>query len=357
MGNWASIHVHADQDSIAFPGELCAMSDPIGEDLIDDIQEFFSELIEVAKDPILYPVHEQYYMKELEIKGPDPDNVTIRVILDDKKLKKIFPQKEDDDDVCRVWYSVNADRKKLHMKTVSFSPKSGEWEFELHSMFHVFPEENHVKCEIWGIDGQGNRRAGKWVAGYAEHLWVKPLLLCRLGQKVKVRSSIESHDTGGRSSLTEPLDEFFTAEKFFEGLIENFKLEAGELKIEAVHKSDTEFTLLVQADLPLPEEMTNPETGQSTWQLKLCKTVITDPVNLQICTHEHILDELILTGFYKVHRDPVRCEFWQMLPNGTRRGGGREACMMRLKLIRMISEAEVKGDIEALFLDQNAFFG
>mmetsp|Transcript_15025 Transcript_15025/g.22507 ORF Transcript_15025/g.22507 Transcript_15025/m.22507 type:complete len:245 (-) Transcript_15025:132-866(-) len=242
------------------------------------------------------------------------------------------------------------------MKSVSWAANTGEKEFELHSIFHVNKEENNVISEIWVIDAEGNRRSGKWVAGYAEMRWVKPLLLCRVGQKVKVRSNIESRDTGGRSALTEPLDAFFTADQFFEALVGSFKQEAIDFKCETKCKSDTEFTMTVEADLPLPQGQTNPETGGSTWHYSGCKIVNTDPVNLQICTQDYAFDDLIVSSFFRVHRGPVRCEYWTILPSGIRCGGGKEACIIRLKLMKLISEAEVRGEVEALAADKGTFF-
>jgi len=348
MGNWASIKVKPDQESIACPGEKSAMSDPIGEDLVDNVEEFFAELVETVKDPIDFGRQEQWYTKDLAINDKDPDNFTVKVMFDGVKLKKVFG-KENDDDLCRYWFKVNVDRHKLYMKTVGIDAETEkETGMEFHTQFHPNKEDKTVRIEVWGIDDEGNRRSGELVSGYTELAWVKPLLLCRLGQKVKVSSNIQSYDTGGRSALTEPLDDYFTADQFYEALVEIIKQEGTDWKADVAYKSDTEFTMAWEADIPLPPELVNQETGASTWHFSFAKKVLLDPVNRQIVLHEHLWQELTLTQFYRITKDPVRCEFWQMMPSGVRRGGGREACIVRLKLMKLISEAEIRGEVEQL---------
>eukprot|EP00409_Alexandrium_fundyense_P003741 CAMPEP_0185907816 /NCGR_PEP_ID=MMETSP0196C-20130402/7727_1 /TAXON_ID=2932 /ORGANISM="Alexandrium fundyense, Strain CCMP1719" /LENGTH=75 /DNA_ID=CAMNT_0028627891 /DNA_START=36 /DNA_END=260 /DNA_ORIENTATION=+ len=75
------------------------MSDPIGEDLVDNVEEFFAELVETVKDPIDFGRQEQWYTKDLAINDKDPDNFTVKVMFDGVKLKKVFG-KENDDDLC-----------------------------------------------------------------------------------------------------------------------------------------------------------------------------------------------------------------------------------------------------------------
>lgn len=328
------------------------MSDPIGEDLIDNVEEFFAELVETVKDPIDFTKQEEKWLtKDIEIQGKDPDKFNVKVMFDGAKLKKLFPAKENEDDICRYRFAVIVDREKLYMKTVGLDEKNEEdTGMQFHTQFHPNKEDKTVKIEVWGVDGEGIRRSGEYISGYAELIWVKPLLLCRLGQKVKVSSNIESYDTGGRSALTEPLDDYFTADQFYEALVDHIKQEGIDFKADIAYKSDTEFTMAWEHDFPLPPELVqaNQESGVSTWHFAFEKKVLLDPENRQIVLHEHFGQELTLTQFWRITKDPVRCEFWQMLPSGVRRGGGREACVVRLKLMKLISEAEIRGEIEQL---------
>eukprot|EP00415_Alexandrium_ostenfeldii_P005139 UN5139 len=94
--------------------------------------------------------------------------------------------------------------------------------------------------------------------------------------------------------------------------------------------------------------MHNPETGQKTWRMQAVRNIALDRKGFQVVVHERIFGELTKTGFYRVTSEPVRCEHWQVLPSGIRMGGGKEACDLRLKLLGMISEAEIKGEMKLL---------
>lgn len=357
MGNVGAIHVHHSLPSVACPGENSAWTDPIGEDLVDDVQEFFAELIEVSKDPIDYINREQYFVKDIEVTGPSPDDFRVKVIHDGAKWHKMVPQfKEDEEDFCKTWYECFADRNLLYFKSRQFDPTGEKCTWELHSMMHPNKEEKSFKCEVWAVDHEGTRRHGKFVAGLVEWLWVKPLLLCRFGQKVKVRSNIESYDSGGRVALTEPLDEFFTADQFFEALVNSLKKEATDWGCELDSKSDEEFTGTFSKEFPLPDSMVNKETGQTTWRYTCSRHVVVDSKGRQVVIHDRVYEELVLMGFYRVYEEPVRCEFWQVLPNGRRMGGGREGCTLRLKLLALISEAELREEVEALSSKDNFMF-
>jgi len=357
MGNVGAISVHANQESISSPGEQSAISDPIGPDLVDDPHEFFAELIEVSKDPINYLANEHYLVKELRIEGPNPDEFTCSIILDGKKLQALIPQwKKDDEDVCRSRFDVFADRKKLFISSTEWNvEKEGVKGLTMNSKFHIDEKENTMRVEIWAITAEGERKAGKFIAGVAEWLWVKPLLACRFGQKVKVRSNIECCDTGGRSSLSEPLDAYYTAQEFYEALINLLKQTCTDLKGEISYKSDNEFQADWSHEFDLPKEWVKEEGGEAKGKLTLRRSSFLDPAGLQIVTHDYINDEMTMNSFYKVHSDPVRWEFWQILPSGVRRGGGRQAVDMRWMLMKLVSEAEVTEELTSLVTGGNSY--
>lgn len=357
MGNVGAISVHPNQPSVTDPGLLSAWTDPIGEDLVDDVHEFFSELIEVCKDPVNDLLGERWFLKNLEVTPlGDPDEFEIKVILDGAKLKRVIPEKQDEEDFVRSRLYIKADRKTLTLTTAELAGEAGlEKKWHLFSRMHPNAEEKNFRTEIWLIDKEGVRRSGIFIAGFAEHLWVKPLLMCRFGQKVKVRSNIDVHESGGRSALSEPLDEFFTPDAFFESLVASVKQDVINAKAELNYKNDMEFDAKWDVELPLPENLQNKETGQTTFHLSAGKNVVTDPKGLQICIQDRFMGELMNSDFWRVHRDPCRIEFWKILPNGQRVGGGKEACLLRLKLLGMINEAAVLAEIQSLGKEEDNF--
>jgi len=358
MGNVSTLSVHPKQPSISCPGELSAITDPISKDLIDDVHEFFSELIETVKDPIGHDFVEQYFVKDVRLDCRTPDEFTCEVTLDGSKMKRLMPTKPDESDVCRSCIDCSADRAKLYMRTTERSPADTSVKTsELHSMFHVDEKDKSVRCEIWGMSPQGERKAGKLIAKLAEWVYVKPLLLCRAGQKVKVHSGIDSGLTGGRSVMTDPLDAFFTAETFHDALVQVFEKGTFEdAKGEVRYTSEREFEGCWEKDFKLPKEMVSKEAGKKTGRVSAKRSVVANSDSLQVSIHEYVLDELVMSSFYKTHRDPVRCEFWQeALPSGQRRGGGKQAMVLRLLLLKLISEAEVREQIKELWEDNASY--
>lgn len=361
MGNIMNIRVHPDVDSIACPGEKSAISDPITEDLVEDLQEFFGELIEVTKDPINYMMLENYFLKELSVtEDGDPDNFEVKVILDGAKINKLYPR-PNEDDIISKWFSATADRKKMHLRTQEWKTVEGkatdpkELHFEINSQLHADPATKTFRVEVWGKDSEGNRRHGPFLAGFAELIWVKPLLMCRFGQKVKVRSNIQMMESGGRSTLTESMEQYFTEEELFEGILTAIKKDALDAQGEIEYKSETECVATWNQELPQvvpPGEGEGGEKPPKKFVLRQqCTTV--DHKELLICMSDRILDELVMTHFYRVHKDPPRLEYWQMLPSGLRMGGGVQACMLRLRLMRLMSENDIKQEIESLTPDKD----
>uniref|UniRef100_A0A7S2HZ96 Uncharacterized protein n=1 Tax=Alexandrium andersonii TaxID=327968 RepID=A0A7S2HZ96_9DINO len=354
MGNVGAIRVHPDQPSSADPALNSVYTDPIGADLVDDIDEFFGELIEVTKDPINYLFNEQWLVKELvnEPIADNPDEFIVKVVLSGVKLKQLLGQfKENEDDVLKTHYRVFANRKELTLTTIEVDPQTEEKKMELHSKLHPNREEHNFKCETWMIDKEGIRRSGLGVALMAEWGWVKPILACRFGQKVKVRSNVEVADSGGRSALSESMDDFFTAQSFYDALVAKLKHECLQMGGEIDYKNDAEFVSEGSIELPLPEQLHDKETGKKSFTLTMGRSFCCDPEGLQVCYHDRLMEELTMTYFYRIRSNPVRVEHWKVMPSGIRMGGGRVACELRLNLLGLMSESEITAELKGMAED------
>jgi len=319
----------------------------------------------------------------LKIECRSPDDFTVEVIYDAKKLKALIPQWEGDEDVDVVGkrYEVFADRKLRYLRTIEYDTRTEAKKFELHSMMHPNEEEKNFRCEIWLITPEGNRKAGRFIAGLAEVMWIRPLLACRFGQKVKVRSNIESYESGGRVALSEALDAYYKPDNFLEALVQLYRNEAkfgqdviqailsqhvSYMASEVVNRSESEFDSSFNIEFPIPDSLIQALMGQQDLTAAKLKeeggekkdmpkmgwsqsrNVTIDRKGLQLCVSDRVNKELVLTRFFRVHRDPCRVETWDMLPSGMRLGGGRQALELRMKLLFLLSEAELTGEFESL---------
>uniref|UniRef100_A0A7S1RY68 Uncharacterized protein n=1 Tax=Alexandrium catenella TaxID=2925 RepID=A0A7S1RY68_ALECA len=345
MGNVGAIRVHPDQPSLACPGERSTFTDPIGEGLVEDVQEFFEELADSMRNPLSWSF-EYVFLKEVDVTSPSPDEFQVRVVLDGQKIRRHIPWIQGEEDIIRSWYEGSIDRERLYLETTEFEPVPEKTRrHSLHSVMHPDRRSRSFKVEVWCMGKEGTRRSGELIAGIVEWMWVKPLLACRFGQKVRVHCNIEVPESGGTSAMTEPLDAYFTAEQFFRAVVA-LAMEEGTPGREIAHKSSMECEVRWRQDFPLPADvLINRETGQKTLNVEASRIVVSDPKGLQIAIQERFFDELAMSTFYRIHQDPVRCEYWQGLPSGQRAGGAQQARQLRLLLLKLVSEAEVKNEI------------
>jgi len=351
MGIAGSVAVHPDVESPTCPGERSAVSEPIGEDLVDNMDEFFGEVVSFVRNPLNILVCETVYLKELDLQERSIDDFTVRVVLDGAKLHSIIRSKFPDHagdlkdklgdvpegDFCRLWVDYVIDRRNCRLHSTTYKPNAGgEKEHDVHMVFVPNKEEKNFRIEVWRIASDGQRDGGQLMANMVDWFYLKPLLVSRSGLPVKVHSDVHMPETGGLSVVTDSLDSYFTPEKLFEALTHNCKQEALKNNGEVVTKSDFEFQTSVDVKLPWLKDMT----------INLSRQVVADDRGLQLVFHDYFMEELALTHFFRIHRDPVRVEFWRVFPNGTRSSGSKEACALRVVLKGLISEADVKAQAE-----------
>jgi len=174
--------------------------------------------------------------------------------------------------------------------------------------------------------------AGPFIAGLAEWGYLKPLLVCRIAQKVKVRSNVWMESSGGKSVVTDSLDGFFTGDQFFESLLQQVKQECLDGKGEVEYTSEEEFKCSVTLDFPeLAEQLKIPE---AKWPLQ--RRVQLDTAGTWITWSDYSHGELLWTRFWRIHSDPVRAEMWTVHPNGTRSAGGKDAVGVRFMLMKFL---------------------
>lgn len=353
MGNIGAIQVRPDMDSLLTPGEKSAITDPIGKDVVDDAEELFQELVDFIKDPVAYALGEGFWLKDVEIKDKGEGACSVKIIIDGQKLKRFFPQhKPNEDDIVRKWMDVIVVHDKLQVRTVDYNPENGEVVHEITTAFILDESGESFRIEIWGMRPDGQRLHGGLIAMFSDMLFLKPLLLCRVSQKVRVRSSVDSPDTGGKSIMTESMDEFYTAEELYDTMLTWYKQQTLDAGGTVVYNSENEVTARTEVPLPVPEGFEGEKPV-----VTMSRNINLDPVNQQFSMHEYLHDELLTTRFVRIRSDPVRLETWVILPSGSRISGGQLAMEMRLVLMKHLSEADVERQVkEAMGQDDSYFF-
>eukprot|EP00420_Gonyaulax_spinifera_P038939 CAMPEP_0197888306 /NCGR_PEP_ID=MMETSP1439-20131203/21918_1 /TAXON_ID=66791 /ORGANISM="Gonyaulax spinifera, Strain CCMP409" /LENGTH=399 /DNA_ID=CAMNT_0043508213 /DNA_START=81 /DNA_END=1280 /DNA_ORIENTATION=- len=383
-----SIKVNADQPSIDSPGELSVVTDIVGPDVCPDIQEFFDELVHFIMDP-LWP-GEWLFLKEVRFtKCPDdPEKTTIKVFLDIDKIKKFSKDfTHPKDELVRLWLDVFIKPKEYHIYTEEFRADLDVKTkmAETHSKFH--PEEEGFRVEAWCFDHEGKRHAGPVLAWITETMFLKPLLCVRIGQKVVVRSNVEMPESGGKSIVTGALDEYFTQQHVFDSLVRLSKQDTIDQGGQITYNSDSDFVCYIKHEIPIPKPQEAPaavEDGKAAedalaaasplqsavgdekeagaavaggvLKLEITKSIVLIPEMCQMVMTEHIGEELGPTRFVRIHKDPVKLETWIVLPNGERSASGKEACGVRLLLMKLLSEIQIDEEVKDLDSAQDNFY-
>lgn len=394
MGNILTTRAHPNQPAITDPGEQSVITDLITPDLCPNIDEFYDELVEHIMDPI--DIHETYYIKEVKKikKADDPTKTNLRTYLDCDKLKKMFPQwPAEITTLCKAWVDVTVRKEEHFVQTEQFTdvknPLNPDAEnlFRMHRICTKFHrEEGGFRVEVWMFDHEGKRHASEMLAGFADLLYLKPLLICRYNMKVKVRSGVDMPSSGGVSIVTDAMDKYYTQEKLHEVIVQTMKRECLDTggEIEYLHGSD-DFNLKNRYDIPIPDAAQQsqggaiaeaaakgleaaaaaqgaetPEggaaDGKKVFHLWRYRKVMVDKERCTMVCSEHLQDELVGTRFCLIHTDPVRIEVWQVLPNGERHAGFKEACLLRMLVSHICKESEVEQEAKDLDESQTNFY-
>merc|ERR1711920_795127 len=86
------------------------------------------------------------------------------------------------------------------------------------------------------------------------------------------------------------------------------------------------------------------------------KEVTVDKRTHSIFVKEYWQDELHIQRFFLIHAEPTRLETWQVLPNGQRIAGFKEAAGLRLIIWFLTHEAEIEKEVKDMDESQSNFY-
>mmetsp|Transcript_29929 Transcript_29929/g.85908 ORF Transcript_29929/g.85908 Transcript_29929/m.85908 type:complete len:365 (-) Transcript_29929:76-1170(-) len=363
MGNIESIRFHTDQPSLVDEGQISAVSDLIGPDLVDNMQEFFDELIQYVKDPIPFTdIGALWLLHDITFEEAGDGAQVMRVFMDGDKIRRQVPKDEEPPDwmpkgiFCHIRAWIKVDRVKRRITTIHYwPPESDVMKLNCTTTF-VPVDEGGFRVEVFALNPEdlSDRRGGPGIAMLAEWLFLKPMLLSRFQQKVKVRSNVWTESSGGLSTVSDPADMYFDREQLFDAMVQFIRQETlNKPEGDIIDKSDTEFTTINRVEVPMPA----PEgEAQTMFPLDIRATWILDAKEKWITSMTHVNGELIYSHFWRIHAMPVRVEMWKMQASGARCAGGQEGMILRAVMTALCSEADLRDQVEGLGKDSNNFY-
>lgn len=314
--------VHPNVDSPTEPGMKSVVTDPIDE--YCDLETFWDCLMGRIREP-LWP-REDAVLKELQLIDHSPEEFTVRVILDGKKLKllgwmeqlrwlgltRLFEQVPDGEDFCRFWARVVTDRKHHIVVSTEYDPADGKTVRNVTTT-KFLRDPFRIECSTVL---QGERKHGPKLATFMQTCYLNPILTARRENKVEVDMDVDSPSGHGKSAMSQALDAYLEADVLFEELVRAIQKADGASNIEYI--SDTQFELTSVMQTPSLE-------GQDLVQRQMKQLVRFEHGKEEIVIVSSVDAELLSTCFFRIHRDPdLRVEHWSET-GGLRIGGKVEA--------------------------------
>lgn len=331
MGSGHSIELIADADSLAEPGTRVVMTASL-----DDIdppiggQQFFEEMLAISRtvDPIAENV-----LKEIQVKEESPTKVTIKVILDGKKLDSYGYGKGDGTDRVRVWKKFDIDMGSLSAVVLDYvmEPLQGAWidecsdkEVVLTTYLKVIKDPTRV--EVYSILPDGTRLSGTELQ---QGLW--PIFDAIVGSiqlearaKVKMTPNAPSIKEKGKvSAVSEPMDEHVYYDAFFDSFLAVMKEDMQSVQGTTFEEGDGEI-MVVQ---PISEGETvkqriqfNQESGE---------------INIAFIKDGKIMRQ----QHHVIQQSPLVMEAWNVGPDGDRTAGPSATKMLQKQVNRAIDKA------------------
>jgi len=323
MGAKISFKVHHEMESPTAPGVKSCVSDSLEPYCTYD--GLFDEILAEIKDPLL-PM-ENWLVKEVIITDDGPEEFTVKVLHDAKKLETFGWGKEDGTDRVRSWVKCIHSKERREIICEEYHD-NGDMEIRNFTIFLTDP----LRVEFWGDHCSGVRRCGKIFARILKYQFLTPALKRLASRKISVKLGTPSiDDRGGLSAMSDSLDEYTSYVGLMDLLEEALKNPAQKAKLSVTDISPKEFEMKIPGPpkkFPAPGEEI--ERDVLTWLYRFDNEVG------QISAVVSVGNELLHTSFVKVHKDPLRLEHW------IEQGGKRLAGRMEVLLLQEIVDSIVK---------------
>lgn len=333
---------HPNVDSPTQPGLSSVVSDPL--DSFCNRETLWTELGLLLRDPLL--VAERPVLKEVELTENGPADVTMRVVLDGKKLKH-FKLAESEEDVVAGHTRIQFFREKWELVVTEFEPKDGT---TVRNWTTARLLEDPLRMECWMVKASGKRSTGEVLAGYIERCILQPILLGLKTCSVQVHCNVAHPENGGLCVISESLEEFFfdydalwremlSTLKHLHTGVAGFLVKLGNEKfseLEFQDVSDKQFIL--QQFVPTPGPLGFPDADSQSVLRLLNFSFDENTGELRVESSLNGQREEVAT--YQILREPFRIAYWKEDKNG--RSSGRDTGGE----LRIILRAMIDGTVE-----------
>jgi len=310
MGAKPSVKLTTDAPSTAEKGQKVVTSEPLEVDGL----ALMEELLQQAR----YPVDslKGHVLKSCDVQENGPDDFTVKVILDGKKLDRYKSGRGDGMDRIDHWMRVVADRKNRRIQQTSFVDLQGCWVDEVeqarskggYGCTELVGSPMRVEFHI--IQADGSRQTDEEAAALLDTILTDALTNMEK-RKAKVMAEQDSlQGDGQKSVISEPLDEHIDFDSFWEKFLGTIKSPPSVpwlFRPKVLEVSKEEFhTVLV---LPDTKQKITTIVKHSKASGELTMETMQDGEKIGGCT-------VIL------HRNPLRVESWGVDIDGKRLSGG-----------------------------------
>uniref|UniRef100_A0A7S3SAX5 Uncharacterized protein n=1 Tax=Strombidinopsis acuminata TaxID=141414 RepID=A0A7S3SAX5_9SPIT len=307
MGAKPSVKLTTDAPSTAEKGQKVVTSEPLEVDGL----ALMEELLQQAR----YPVDslKGHVLKSCDVQENGPDDFTVKVILDGKKLDRYKSGRGDGMDRIDHWMRVVADRKNRRIQQTSFVDLQGCWVDEVeqarskggYGCTELVGSPMRVEFHI--IQADGSRQTDEEAAALLDTILTDALTNMEK-RKAKVMAEQDSlQGDGQKSVISEPLDEHIDFDSFWEKFLDMVKNPPNApAKVKVTDVSKEEFL----SEIVVPDSKTTMTTKVK--HNKAAGEVITETLQ----DGERVSGSTVL-----LHRNPLRVETWGVDSEGKRLAG------------------------------------
>jgi len=313
MGAKISVTVHHDADSPTDPGKKSNVTSSL--DHFCTYEDLFDQIIWIIRDSV-YPM-ESFLLKSVEVVDHSPGEFEVKIMHDARRLETFFDfEDQEKRDRLRSWYKCWHSREKREIITEEYH-EDGRLEIRCNMRFLSDP----LRVEFWGDHVSGARRHGKIYASLIKHVYLVPALKCLQPREVKVYRSDKSIDGFGISCISESLDEHINYAGLTMLVSDILKLPPTQIMAKFTELSDSEFEIKT---LGPPRKV--PKEGEPLERVVVTTYYKEDYENGQVNAVVSVGNQLVMTAWIRIHRNPLRLEYWT--EEGDRRTAGRTEFMV-----------------------------
>jgi len=323
MGSGPSVEVQVEVDSISEPGTKCCQTASLAEYSYNTLVD---ELLDISRYPV-DPMKEAV-LKSCDVQVHGPDEFTVKVVLDGKKLDSYGYGKGDGTDRVDNWTRIVCNREKRCIDSYAIVIFPGMWIDEvdpkkqwIHSRTTFLEDPLRIEFYIDVLEGpEAGKRLANDMAKGSMMAYLYGALSNMQARKVKCRPDQDSiRDKGQKSVVSEPMDDHTDYDTFFTNWVDGMK---NPPTMPGVPPA--ELTEVSETELYLKRTL---EDGT-----KFVTKITHDKDTGEVYSVVFRNSDKISSSVFVLHREPLRFEAWHEDKSGDRRAGSGAARAMQMQL-------------------------